>query len=650
MKSWATKEMDFKKFFYKEDSSYKWLLTVAIVFFTALIMAVILLVSFNYYYADKAFPGIYLGDISLSGQTENNIKKTIAEKINNINKNGYTYIYQDQEKTILPIATSNSSDFAYELVGFDTESTLRNIFAIGRGQDFLANLSNRIDLFFNKKIVPLNYHLNEEAIKGILQNSFSGFDEPAQNAEISYNEPDGFSVKPEKRGQVLDINQGIYKLKEELSRGTNESIILNMVKSEPTIMASDCQKSLSEVNSFLNQAPIKLTYQKNTWTISRDVFAKWIDAKIYEAGTVNLGINIERASNYFSQFIAPKINIEPKSSKFFIVNGKVKEFQISQGGQMLDATSTIKKIEQELIQNKNNSIEVVVNNIDASLEPSEVDNLAIKDLIGVGESNFYGSSKNRRINIRVGANAVNGTLIKPDEEFSLLKTLGKIDGTTGYLQELVIKENKTIPEYGGGLCQIGTTVFRAAVDSGLPIIERRNHSYRVQYYEPAGTDAAIYDPAPDVKFLNDTGGYILIQSKIVGNKLTFEFWGTNDGRKVVHTKPVISNIVKPEPPKTIETDSLKPGEKKCTEKAHNGADAYFDYQVTYANGEIKNKRFNSHYVPWQEVCLIGKTNVASSTASTTNSIINKDAQQSATSTDKITEIPVKVETSTPSQI
>ena len=230
-----------------------------------------------------------------------------------------------------------------------------------------------------------------------------------------------------------------------------------------------------------------------------------------------------------------------------------------------------------------------------------------------------------RHNIAVGAAAVHGLVIRPGEEFSLVAALGEIDAAAGYLPELVIKGDKTIPEYGGGLCQIGTTVFRAAVGSGLPITARRNHSYRVSYYEPAGTDAAIYDPSPDVRFVNDTNRSILIQSRIEKDDVYFDFWGTKDGRLVTTTTPVVYNIVKPAPTKIIETEDLKPGEKKCTERAHNGADAYFDYTVIYPEGATSSpleqtRRFSSHYVPWQEVCLVGKTassSAATSTASTT---------------------------------
>ena len=223
----------------------------------------------------------------------------------------------------------------------------------------------------------------------------------------------------------------------------------------------------------------------------------------------------------------------------------------------------------------------------------------------MGTSNFKGSPKNRRHNIKVGADTLSGILITPGEEFSLVKALGEINKETGYLPELVIKGNRTIPEYGGGLCQIGTTIFRATLASGLPILERKNHSFRVRYYEPAGTDATIYGPKPDYRFLNDTGYHILIQTRIEGDDLIFEFWGTKDGRVAEQTKPVIYNITAPKPTQYIETADLPVGEVKCTEHAVPGADTSFDYKVTYPSGEVKETTFKSHYIPWQEVCLIG---------------------------------------------
>jgi vancomycin resistance protein YoaR len=127
----------------------------------------------------------------------------------------------------------------------------------------------------------------------------------------------------------------------------------------------------------------------------------------------------------------------------------------------------------------------------------------------------------------------------------------------------------------------------------------------VAYYEPAGTDATIYDPKPDLRFLNDTGHYILFTTEMTGDDLYFRFYGTKDGRTVVQTTPRVFNFVSPGPAKLIETTDLAPGVKRCTEKAHTGADTEFTRVVTYANGEKKTDVFKSHYKPWQEVCLIG---------------------------------------------
>jgi vancomycin resistance protein YoaR len=169
---------------------------------------------------------------------------------------------------------------------------------------------------------------------------------------------------------------------------------------------------------------------------------------------------------------------------------------------------------------------------------------------------------------------------------------------------------------GGGLCQIGTTAFRGVLASGLPITQRRNHSYRVRYYEPVGTDATIYDPAPDFRFLNDTPHHILIHAYTAGDEVIYEFWGTEDGRSAIYKgveevtdvadlKPRVYNVSAPPPTKLIETLDLPPGQKKCTESAHAGADAAFTYLVTYPDGTVKEETFTSHYRPWQAVCLVG---------------------------------------------
>ena len=361
-------------------------------------------------------------------------------------------------------------------------------------------------------------------------------------------------------------------------------------------------------------APITLKYKTNEWVVDVKLLSSWLT--LVKAGEIDnqdkiiVSIKDDLIKNYLVEFIAPNIDKKAIDALFEVKNNRVSKFQASRDGLKLDIEASIKNIKSEL-DKENNLIDLIVNKEIAKSNTSDVNDLGINEIVGTGHSNFAGSPANRRHNIRTGASSLSGMLIKPNEEFSLNNALGEINADTGYLPELVIKGNKTIPEYGGGLCQIGTTMFRTALAAGLPITQRRNHSYRVSYYEPAGTDATIYNPWPDFRFINDTPKHLLIQYRIEGNDLYFDLWGTKDGRLASTTDPIIYNITKPGPTKYIETLDLEVGKKKCTEHAHNGADAFFDYTVTYppdiatTTPIVKETRFSSHYIPWQEVCLIG---------------------------------------------
>ena len=128
----------------------------------------------------------------------------------------------------------------------------------------------------------------------------------------------------------------------------------------------------------------------------------------------------------------------------------------------------------------------------------------------------------------------------PNEEFSFNDYLGAVDASNGYLPELVIKDDVTTPEYGGGICQVSTTAFRAAMRSGMKITGRRNHSYPVSYYGTPGFDATVYKPSPNLTFVNDTGYPVYLDTKIFGTRLIFDVWGKSDGRQVTINGPFVT--------------------------------------------------------------------------------------------------------------
>lgn len=234
--------------------------------------------------------------------------------------------------------------------------------------------------------------------------------------------------------------------------------------------------------------------------------------------------------------IEKEVGQEPVNAKLEFSENKVIAFSLPQDGVAIDIEKSLNQIFQKL-KNGETEIEIATKIIKPEISLDAIDNLGITALLARGESDFTGSSNARIHNIATGAEKFNGAILKPGEEFSFNSILGKVDGNEGYKHELVIRRGKLIPEYGGGICQVSTTMFRAAALAGLPILERRAHSLPVRYYHPQGFDATIYPGVVDLKFKNDTTGHILIQTKVEEKKIFIEFYGKPDKRTVEMSGP-----------------------------------------------------------------------------------------------------------------
>jgi len=198
----------------------------------------------------------------------------------------------------------------------------------------------------------------------------------------------------------------------------------------------------------------------------------------------------------------------------------------------------------------NEAVELTLNLPIITLDPEVKvpDSLAergITDLLEFGYTDFGGSPYNRIYNISHGMEIYNGVILEQGAEFSFTELLGPVDGAHGWLEELVILGDETKPEYGGGLCQVSSTMYRAALYTGLEITARKEHSYAVSYYaypNGYGLDATVYQPWPDLRFLNDTPSDILIQGYTDGTLAYFVLYGTNDGRSVQIGRPSIPQL------------------------------------------------------------------------------------------------------------
>lgn len=224
-----------------------------------------------------------------------------------------------------------------------------------------------------------------------------------------------------------------------------------------------------------------------------------------------------------------------------------------------------------------------------------------------GQTGYDGSSPARVTNIHVGTRAFQDKLFE-GKVFSFNQMLGPINARVGFVPGLVIAGERTASGLGGGICQVSTTVFRALYGAGLPIVERRNHSYQVYYYDPQGLDATIYQPTQDLRFANDTGGALWFQSDWDDQQklLVVRVFGKARDFDVRVQEPRILSTRPSPADKTVFDAALKKGERKQVDWAAEGAVIEVD-RLFVRNGQtFKQDTLKSSYRPWPNIFTVGR--------------------------------------------
>jgi vancomycin resistance protein YoaR len=596
----------------------------------SLIIVLAGLFLFGRAYKNKVLPGISLSGVYIGGMEREELVSFLRAMNEKLSNSGVriTLDRGDLKEQFIIYPTIVSDENIVELIKIDAEKETDNFLSFNKKNNFLSDGLSAVFSFVSRPNLSLkNIYFDEEKFIEEAKNKFSKYESPGNNAGVKITElnPLQYEIISSTKGVSFDYENLRGQVIASLSGFVIPEAKLSQTQFVPVINEEDIQPILGRLENFVKNGDFNLKYtdlQTNvnySWSIPIKELARWIESQKTLDNGIGFGVDKKMALSYLNEKIAPLINKEPRDAKFKMgENGKVSEFQGSRPGIKFDEEENYKLLNQAILQrtwhNEGvvSSISVVIQKVEPAIKTGEVNNLGIEEILGIGYSSFKGSPTNRIKNINFAAKQkLNGMLIKPGEDFSMLAALKPFTIEGGYLPELVIKGDEIKPEVGGGLCQISTTMFRAAMNSGLPILSRAEHALVVSYYNDyrnrmPGTDATIYDPAPDFKFKNDTGNYILIETE-VNNKTSeayFTLWGKSDSRKGSYTVPIVKRWIGYGEPKEIETEDLEPGQKKCQE-AHVGAEAYFTYIRELPNGEKIERVFESYYKALPKICMIG---------------------------------------------
>lgn len=567
----------------KIKSFRKFILPITL-FFTLVILVIL---TFEVIFMNKFLPRVYIGDSHLGFLDQTEAQSLLQAKFD--------------ERVKIPVLGIDLSTASATL---NSNETLTQAFAVGHQGSWYQKLLAQIQtLIFKSVFTPkVDLEANKQIDKiaqAVLQNP--------KDATLSISDLDSttsakIQITPGKDGQELDKEKLIIIIKDYLIFGHPPAGELPLKIKQPKITNQKAEIAKNYLEQ-ISQNPIKLNFQNQNWDLDAKTLITLLD---YSDERL---INKKMITSYL-QNLAKDIDNQVVEAKFEFNSSlqRVTAFKPSTEGRKLDIDKAADLIILALNGERSKTITLPVDIQKPKIQTEQVNNLGIKELLGQGISRFAGSIPNRIYNLNLAASRINGVLIPPGDIFSFNDKVGDISASSGYKQAYVIKEGRTVLDDGGGVCQDSTTLFRAVLNAGLPVVARTAHAYRVGYYEqgfPAGLDATVFSPSVDFKFKNDTSAHILIQAYTSGNTLYVDLYGTSDGRISRLTTPVVANQTPPPPEIRQDDPTLPRGEIKQVDWAAWGADVSFKRTVTRNGENIISETWRSKFKPWQAIYLVG---------------------------------------------
>ena len=590
---------------------------VIFIVFGGLITGILLfagaVIAYQNSFRDKIYRGVSVDNVIVGGLTRSEAAEKLEQDLRYPIESSFRFTWQDK----------NWQASAREL-GFhpQTEPMTEAAFSIGRTGGLLDQISTQIAAMLHGVTIQPVFLFDERVAFNKITKIAEEIDTPMDDPSIVLQGSD-VVIMPGKSGLMLDRQLTMSMLQIYAQNLQSAEIELPVVVLEPTEANLGEQKQV--LDNLLHSDFVLYTNDErgilNAGSVPAEILAGMIDFEpVMTDG--DLAIEMEpKVEPFYTRLLEIGSNVYKKAqdAKFIFDNStrSLRMIQQAETGKEINIDKSLENI-AEAIRAGRNEAEVALDII----QPKVTDNvnaeeLGIRELVHTENTYFFYSDDARIQNIQVGAAKLNGVLIAPGETFSMADAVGEVSKETGYAESSVIFGDQTVQDVGGGLCQVSTTLFRAAFNYGLEINERHAHGYRVYYYERlanrsldpglAGLDASVYLPVLDLKFTNDTPYWILMEAQPDTNlfQLQWRFYSTDVNRYVEYTSTGLTNIVPEGEPVYNENPNFPPGYVEQVDWGIDGADVTI-YRTVYENGLVHiQDRFDTHYEAWSDIWEYG---------------------------------------------
>jgi vancomycin resistance protein YoaR len=585
-----------------------WLGFAGVLGIVALASAVVLL-SVRSTHANRIYPNVTVADVALGGLPMNEAATALEARGDAIEASAVTFTYGDKSWS------TTLSDIG---VAIDEDAALGAAEAIGREDSAGDRLRSTFRTARNGSFVSLPMTFDNAKLDRWLDQINHELGVPPRNAELKID-GNNVSIVPEVDGAVVDRAAVLDTVTRNLQRLGGTTAELPVTTKLATVRTSDLEPVRATLTAALSH-PVQVTFEKSVWTLPAAEIAQFVDQSIAtnELGgtSVTIGLNRDKLAAWLEERFGDEIQRDPVDAEVGWNGERLVSVEESVDGVTLDAPKLAAAVEQAFF-GIGGSVVAPVDTTSPEIDSKNLNALGITTLLGSGQSNYSGSSDGRATNVAVGASLLNGTLIPPHGLFSFNDSIGLIDEEKGFVEAQVIDGEKIGKDIGGGICQVSTTVFRAAFLAGLPITEWWPHRFRIGFYEldgwEPGLDASILQPTDDpatwadFKFENPSDSWMLVESWTDGVNVWVNLYGADLGYDVEVTGPTWGDKSQMLPPQEVVDDEAEPGTVTLSQAAGIGEELSQYRVVKDRDGNVLWERsFYTKYFPRGDIWKVSE--------------------------------------------
>lgn len=572
--------------------------------------------------AGRVHPGVSVSGVVVGGKTSVEATKLLSTELSKKASTPVVITHKQKSWTVKPDQVGLS---------FDYPALTASAMAVGRSGGAGRILSQRAVAWFSGVKVDAKAAAEPSKLKTMLDTIAQGVNVAPRDAAV---ELDGtsVSVKPSAVGVELNRDATAGKLlgaftSTERTFGAPVEVAAVKITDE----AADAAKIVTE---RMISGPVTISYDKKTWKFTPGEIARMITFESVQASATSDAAGVASApagdstatragggwvlepsisATEASTTIAPKLGVgvgrPAQDATFKTSNGAVTIIPSRTGvGPDIDAlaVSLTRTLKDAGGAPRTVALRTRLSTPKRTTEVARA--MGINERISTFTTTYGSGNRARVNNIHTLGDALDGELIAPGATFSFNGAIGERTAAKGYQEAGAIVNGKLVPQLGGGICQVGTTVFNTVFLSGFPVIERRNHSFYISHY-PKGRDATVSWGGPDLKFKNDSDKWLLVAVSYTNTSITVSLYGTDSGYTVSSTTGPFTNV-RPAPVEQTSDPTLVKGIKVIEEQGQTGKTCVVKRTVSKNGTVLRTDSFKSVYKPVAQVVRVGTKVVA----------------------------------------